>query len=215
MVYGIKCPLGQILPQPLKTLKKYDTNTKIIEMDNFFTIRFRRATAQRFKSFSKKVSGSHSESIEQIIDFFEWHGFLLAEKFKKGIGREILRNRKRTDVVVAIIRDIEKHRTKPTTAMLELLFERSPKKENARTIKPYVKQKRDPQQEAFIKKVEAAIAMECENTNLKIELKQNRKDIKGLLDSIHLINSVFGKSRLELDMDPKDFERLKQRIQKG
>ena len=99
--------------------------------------------------------------------------------------------------------------------MLELLFERSPQKENARTIKPYVKQKMDPQQETFIKKVEAAIAMECENTNLKIELKQKRNDIKGLLNNIRLINSVFGKSRLELDMDPKDFERLKQRIEKG
>lgn len=188
---------------------------KIILMDNFLTMRFRRATAQRFKNFSKKVSGSHSESIDLIIDFFEWHSFLPTEKFEKGIGQEILKNRKRMDAVVAIIRDIEKNQTKPTTAMLELLFEHSPQKRIGPAPKAIGQQRVDPQREAFIKKIEAAIVMERENTNLKIELKKNRADLVGLLDKVHLVKSNFGRSKLELQMDPKDFETFKMKFIKG
>jgi hypothetical protein len=91
-------------------------------MDNFYTIRFKRNTAKRFKRFSRKVSKSYSETMELIINFFEWHGFLPSDRFGKSIVQEIIKNRKRTEASIAIIKSIEKDQTKPTNAMLLSLF---------------------------------------------------------------------------------------------
>lgn len=184
-------------------------------MDDYLTIRFRKVTAQRFKDFSGKVSGSHSESMERIIDFFEWHGFLPTERFNKGIGQEILKNRNRIDAVVAILKNIEKQQTLPTKAMLELLFEKSPQRP-ARQRQPslFPDQTSQPERDRFFKKVEEAIGIERDNINLKLALKKNRAEFTDLINKIRLVKSSFGKPRLELDMDPKDFEKLKEKVGK-
>src|SRR5690606_4561151 len=140
-------------------LKEYDTIIgKQQRMDDFLTIRFRKATAQRFKDFSGKVSGSHSESMERIIDVFEWHGFLPTERFEKGIGQEILKNRKRIDAVVAILKNIEKHQTLPTKAMLELLFEKTPQRPARQRRSSLFPSHASPfESDMFFKQVEQAI----------------------------------------------------------
>ncbi|MCM4167160.1 hypothetical protein KCTC52924_02740 [Arenibacter antarcticus] len=171
-------------------------------MDNFYTIRFRRNTAQRFKRFSKKVSNSYSESMEMVINFFEWHGFLPSEKFEKSISKEILKNRRRTEAVIAIIREIEKNQTKPTKSMLELLFEHSHQKKPEQAPLLIGSHDHDPEMDVFYKKVDQALILERENTNLKRGLKQNRAELKALLNKV------------QLDIDPKDFEKLKIKIEK-
>ncbi len=66
-------------------------------MDNFYTIRFKRKTARRFKHFSKKVAKSYSETMEMVINFFEWHGFSPSDRFERSLLQEIIKNRKRTE----------------------------------------------------------------------------------------------------------------------
>ena len=39
-------------------------------MDSFITIRFKRKTAKRFQEFSKKHFKTHTEAMENILDFF-------------------------------------------------------------------------------------------------------------------------------------------------
>ncbi|MDO6604135.1 hypothetical protein [Arenibacter palladensis] len=48
-----------------------------------------------------------------------------------------------------------------------------------------------------------------ENTSLIRNLKQNRKEFIALLNKEQFVKSSFGKSRLQLDMDPENFEKLK------
>jgi hypothetical protein len=48
-----------------------------------------------------------------------------------------------------------------------------------------------------------------ENANLIRNLKQNRKEFIALLNKEQFVKSSFGKSRLQLDMDPENFEKLK------
>ena len=182
-------------------------------MDHFYTIRFRRNTAQRFKRFSKKVATSYSESMEMMIDFFEWHGFLPSDKFEKSVGKEVLKNRKRTEAAIAIIREIEKSQTKPTTAMLELLFEHSPQRTKGQTPLLLEGKKFDPERDMFFKKVEEAIAIEKEYTNLKRDLGELKADILNLLNKVELVKSGFGKPRLQLDIAPEDFQKLKLKIE--
>ncbi|PXX23751.1 BfmA/BtgA family mobilization protein [Arenibacter sp. ARW7G5Y1] len=183
-------------------------------MDHFYTIRFRRNTAQRFKRFSKKVATSYSEAMDMIIDFFEWHGFLPSDKFEKSVGKEVLKNRKRTEAAIAIIREIEKSQTKPTTAMLELLFEHSPQKRQGQPPLLIDGKGPDPERDRFFKKVEEAIAMEKDFTNLKRDFGELRTDFLNVLNRVELVKINFGKPRLQLDMAPEDFQKLKIRIEK-
>ena len=66
----------------------------------------------------------------------------------------------------------------------------------------------------FFKKVEEAIVIEMDNTNLKRNLKKINSEFSSLLDKIQLVKSNFGKGRLQLDMTPEDFDKLKMRLKK-
>lgn len=92
-------------------------------MDDFKTVRIKKKTLYIFKSFSRKAGKSYSHTLDMVMDFFEWHGFLPLERFENSIGQEIVKNRKRTDAVIAIIRDIEKNQTLPTIGMMQALFD--------------------------------------------------------------------------------------------
>jgi len=152
--------------------------------------------------------------MDMIINFFEWHGFLPSDKFEKSVGKEVLKNRKRTEAAIAIIRDIEKSQTKPTTAMLELLFEKSPQKKRGQAPLLMGGQSNNPERDMFFKKVEEAIEIEKEFTNLKRDLRQKRTEFIALVSKVHLVKSGFGKQRLQLDMSPEDFEKLKIKLEK-
>ncbi len=60
-----------------------------------------------------------------VMHFFEWLGFLPSDRFGKSMVEEIIKNRKRTNAIIAIIKDIEKSQTLPTVAMLQSLFEQN------------------------------------------------------------------------------------------
>ncbi len=180
-------------------------------MDNFYTIRFKRATAKRFKAFSKKVASSYSETMEHIIDFFEWHGFLPSERFEKSVGQELIRNRKRTEAAIAIIKDIEKQQTLPTKAMLDTLFQELSQVENDEegeleenfdfgTPEAFT---RDTELEHYRNRYEAM--------QQQLSLYKNR--VQKLLEQLIYVKGTFGKGHYKLDMDKKEFENLKKEMQ--
>lgn len=102
------------LRQNLKKRKK---------MDSFITIRFKRKTAKRFQDFSKTHFKTHTEAMENILDFFFYNEISPKEKLGP-TGRTIeAKLLKRINAVIAIMRDVEKTQTKPTMAMIQSLFE--------------------------------------------------------------------------------------------
>ena len=72
----------------------------------------------------------------------------------------------------------------------------------------------DPERDRFFKKVEEALVIERKYTNLKRDLRQNRAEFIALLNKVQFVKSRFGKSRLQLDMNPEEFEKLKIKIEK-
>jgi hypothetical protein len=91
-------------------------------MDSFITIRFKRKTAKRFQEFSKMHFKTHTEAMENILDFFRYNEISPREKLGP-TGRTIeAKLLKRINAVIAIMRDVEKTQTKPTVAMLQSLF---------------------------------------------------------------------------------------------
>lgn len=91
-------------------------------MDSFITIRFKRKTAKRFQEFSKTHFRTHTETMEAILDFFFYNEISPKEKLGP-TGRTVEASlKKRINAVIAIMKNIEKHQTKPTAAMMQALF---------------------------------------------------------------------------------------------
>jgi len=98
-------------------------------MDSYSRIKFNVKTANRFRKFSEQISGSHSETLTIMLDFFDQNKISPNESL--GPNMKSLENnlKSRINALIAIIRDIEKNQTKPTVAMLQALFEEAePKK---------------------------------------------------------------------------------------
>lgn len=89
---------------------------------DYTAVNLKRDVVKRFGKLSRKLSKPQSETLNAMIDFFEWHGFSPFDKMEHSLLIELLKNRKRTDAVIAIMKDIEKHQTKPTVAMIQALF---------------------------------------------------------------------------------------------
>lgn len=94
-------------------------------MDSFIGIRFKKKTAKRFQEFSKINFQSHTEALETMVDFFIYNQISPRERLgPTGKTLEASIN-KRINAVIAIMKDIEKTQTKPTTAILQALLEQA------------------------------------------------------------------------------------------
>ena len=174
----------------------------------FSSINFHTATVQRFKGFCRKHGAPYSDTLDQMMDFFD--KYQLAPSFDFGPTILDLRNdiTKRVNAGIAILRDVEKHGVLPTKAMMELLFEGGPK-------------------EAGVEgEPEGLVISEVENMDFvaefkliderklrrdaELELEQARARFQELvLKKVTVIRPSFGRPRLQLDMGLKEFEELK------
>ncbi len=177
-------------------------------MDNFYTIRFKRKTAQRFKRFSKKVTTSYSETLEVVMDFFEWHGFLPSDRFERSIIQEIAKNRKRMEASIAIIKNIEKDQTKPTNAMLLSLFEEKLVQEETKIVErkfANTTSEGQPMEETTVPKIRY--------DRLQDKMETVKKDFAYVLDKVKPVKSSFGKGYLKLELSKAELIKLKRTLQ--
>lgn len=108
-------------------------------MDTFTSIRFKKDTAEKFKQYSKKIAPTHTEALAKMLAFFERNNCTPNEDYGPHLLRLEKRLLKRIDSLIAIIKNIEKTQTKPTTAMLYSLFEQTePSKKKLLVEKKYM-----------------------------------------------------------------------------
>lgn len=177
-------------------------------MDNFFTIRFRRRTAERFKKFSKRVSKNYSESLDAMVDFFEWHGYMPNQRFGKDIIAGQEKNRKRIEASIAISKAIEKSQNIPLInieTMLKSLFQEEYKRYGPKLLES---KKTDSDTSKTQKEKTTVSRMEYDRANRKLEETQNR--IKYLLDKIEPVSNRFGKDYLKIEITREELARFKQ-----
>ncbi|GAA3615440.1 BfmA/BtgA family mobilization protein [Flavivirga amylovorans] len=177
-------------------------------MDDFKTVRLKKKTLIRFKRFSKKVSKSYSETMELVIDFFEWHGFLPSDRFEKSIIQEIAKNRKRTEASIAIIKDIEKSQTKPTNAMLSALFGESLVQEEPLLVER--KFKDTPREKKQVETTVPKIRYE----NLEWKMDSVKNDFSYVLDNVKVVKSSFGKNYLRLELNEEELVKFRRILRK-
>ena len=85
---------------------------------SFSAISIKKEVASRFRKFSKQISKSNTEALEAMLNFFDWND--ISPNDDLGVKNE--RTNKRINAVIAILKNIEKHQTKPTAVMLQTLF---------------------------------------------------------------------------------------------
>ncbi len=174
---------------------------------NYSAINIVYAVATRFRSFSKKISKSHTSTLVLIMDFFEWHGFFPTQRFEKKFMEEILKNRKRTEANIAILRDIEQTQTKPLSIQMDLLFEgRTTQRERPKRVeKLFVDSQGVP--DTNLDKAPVVPRVELDRT--KGELDHLRSELAYVLDRVKLVKGTLGKDHLRLEMSPTRFQTLK------
>ncbi|MCM4163604.1 MULTISPECIES: BfmA/BtgA family mobilization protein [unclassified Arenibacter] len=171
----------------------------------FSAISIKKEVAARFREFSRLVSDSHTSTLETVMNFFEWND--LSPNDDLGIKNN--RTNKRINAVIAILKNIEKHQTLPTKAMLDTLFQemsqeegREEKEENDfdfGTPEPF---SRDTELEHYRSRYE----------EMQKQLGNYKNCMKDLLEQMTYVKGTFGKGHYKLDMDKSEFEKLKKEL---
>ncbi len=173
----------------------------------YSTVNLRISVVKRFRSFSKKIAKSHSETLTVIMDFFEWHGFLPSDRFERSIVQEIVRNRKRTEASIAIIKNIEKDQTRPTNAMLLSLFE-----EKALQDTPELVERKFIDTQLQEKPIEATTVPKIRYERLEDKMNLVKQDLAYVLERVKTVKSSFGKGYLKLELSEEELIKLKRTL---
>ncbi|MCL6265414.1 BfmA/BtgA family mobilization protein [Flagellimonas myxillae] len=182
-------------------------------MDQFGTIRLHHRTIKRFRRFSRKITKSYSETLEVVMDFFEWHGITPSSRFPKRVDEDGEKTRKRINALIAIVKDIEKTQTLPTNEMLLALFGHH----------EIVKKKKEPiREETMFKKLTREEWNKLEKTVPKVKYEFLEQDYKTatrtalhFLDRVEWVKPRFGSPYYRVDTDAGELHILKKRFKDG
>ena len=181
-------------------------------MKTFSNIRFKKKTAQRFQEFSRRFFKTHTEALDTMLDFFFYNEISPKEILGPNVRTLEAAIKKRINSLIAIIKDIEKHQTQPTTAMLQLLFEQTPPKEKQPRLVAVNPKDRPFKEDSFATSLEAIELRKQKNT-LQHDLDATKKQFEEVIFSkINIIKPSFGKPKLQLDMSIEALEVLKEQI---
>jgi len=169
----------------------------------FSAISIKCKVAIRFREFSKQISKSHTEALEAMLNFFERND--LSPEDDLGIKNE--RTNKRINAVIAILKNIEKHQTKPTTVMLQSLLQETSKieKEDEDDF-DFGTPKLITENEELTFYKNAYYKTQEANRDL-------RTDTKELIRKVKFVRNNFGIGHYRLDITKEAFEQLKQKLE--
>ncbi len=181
-------------------------------MKTFSNIRFKKKTVQRFQEFSRRFFKTHTEALDTMLDFFIYNEISPKETLGPNARTLEANIKKRINALVAIVKDIENNQTKPTTAMLQLLFEKAPAKQKQPRLVEIKKGSKTSKDPFFATSLEA-IELRKEKNTLQRDLKETKQQFEDILFSkINITKSSFGKPKIQLDMSVEELEALKQKI---
>ncbi|WP_437373427.1 BfmA/BtgA family mobilization protein [Maribacter litoralis] len=179
----------------------------------FGRINFRVDTVNRFRSFSKIYGKTHSEVLEGMLDFFEKYQLSPFQDFGPTMRGMEANIKKRINSMIAILKDIEKHQTKPTTSMLQLLFEQTTPKEKQPEL--LLEEFTEVEQEDELFGASGDTHLQEEKDTLQRDLDRTKSILEDILwIKIKIIKPAFGKEKLQLEMTVAEYRKLKEQLKK-
>lgn len=176
------------------------------EKQRFESLSIKTSVAKKFRSFCKKISESQSMALLHMINFFENNGVTPHDDLDATIASLKGQMGKRFNAVIAIIKNIERDQTKPTSIMLQSLLEEtnSLQKEEAETHafgKP-----------ELISENEELIYYRNKYDIHKQELLAIKQQMETVVEKTSYVKSNFGSGYFRLDLTKDEFENLKQQL---
>ncbi len=185
-------------------------------MKSFTCIQVQRKTAVRFRVFSKKIAKTHSEALELVMHFFETNQLSPRDSMGSSIHTLESLIKKRVNGLVAILKNIEREQTLPTTAMLQTLFEGTPIEQEETLVEI---ESNDPSFETdsvFENPMEDFFMYQKEKELEIKDLHQKNRilktDLQTFLENSKLVSTTFGKDYFKLEVSSEVFENIKNHL---
>ena len=174
---------------------------------DFSAISINRITAGRYREFSKKISKSHTLTLELMMDFFEGAKISPKNKYLMNYMGFEQRLNKRFDFIEELLRNWEKNSSIPKIHdMLKKIFDYGENEERR-------KEKRlELQERMFEQSMKRDRITQYDNYIIKEKWKKERFRTLKLLDEIQLEIPRFGKPYLKLEIEESELESLKQAL---
>ena len=183
--------------------------TKTKRNNTFSAISINRITAERFRTYSKTVSRSHSETIDTMIDFFEkarispksqvMISFIRFQNYMMG----------RFDYLEELLRIMEREQLRPTHDMLKSLFDGTALKKKEKPL--LVDKKNLRMTRAEWDREEGKVPFEKYHDLIKARSK-DRRIFSKVLDSISKVEPTFGKPYFKVEMDESELESIRREL---
>ncbi|WP_242203517.1 BfmA/BtgA family mobilization protein [Aestuariivivens insulae] len=181
----------------------------------FSAINIKKEVAERFREFSKGVTGSHTETMEAMLDFFEIHQLSPMDSIDGSLSAIEIRIKRRINNVIAIIKSIEQSQTLPTAAMLQSLFEQQLEQGDD---DHYLEEHLEFIEKKFENVERGEVEME-ETSVPKIRYERQEENMEKLkadfsyvLGKVKKVNSPFGKGYLKLELTVDEVDKYKRTI---
>lgn len=179
----------------------------------FSGINVKKGTANRFRTLSKGLSMSNTETLCAMLDFFEIHEISPTDTINGSLSALELRIKKRINNAIAIIKDIEKSQTLPTFAMLQSLFEQQLEEEEEDLERDFEYDENRFSEEGEAEEwFEETTVPKIRYDRLQEKMDALKKDFTHVLDHIKEVKSSFGKDYLKLELHIDEIKKYKRTI---
>jgi hypothetical protein len=174
--------------------------------EQFEGLKIKTSVVIKFRKYCKVISKSQSMTLQLMLDFFEDNSISPYESLGTNMTTLEGSIKKRINALIAIVKDIEKTHHKPTTAILQTLFEETS------TI--------EKEEEEFnfetpnlITENEELDYYQKQYVTFKTNYNDLKYDVEIVLKNTKYIKSSFGNGYYRMDISKEEFENLKQKLQ--
>jgi hypothetical protein len=176
------------------------------EKERFESLSIKRSVANKFRNYCRTISKSQSMTLRHMVDFFENNGISPEDHLGDTITALKGQIIKRSNAVIAIIKNIEKIHHKPTTAILQSLFEEtaSIEKETAEVFDFGTPKLITENEELTYYKNAYYRTQETQN--------QLKRETKELMKKVKYVKNNFGIGHYRWNITKEELETLKQKL---
>ena len=178
-----------------------------MQNEPYITLKIKSQTAGEFRIFCRKLGKQQSDSLQLMLDFFKNNRLSPSEE----LGPNFITLEKglkvRINAVVAILKNIEKTQTKPSHAMLQLLFGENSVKKKELLLE---KTQQEPAKNDHLQ--QEIVAYQNMESELRKKLYERTHDLKSVLDKVAVVRNNFGRIHLRLNLSREEYEQLKSKL---
>ena len=172
---------------------------------DFSAISVNRIVAGRYREFSKRISKSHTLTLELMMDFFEGAKISPKNKYLMNYMGYVHYISKRFDYIEELLRNWEKNSSVPKIHdMLKKVFDYAEQEEKSR------RKDLELQQKMYDQSLKRDRVTQYDNYMLKENWNKERARVLKVLDRIKLEKPRFGKSYYKIEIEENELESLRQ-----